>query len=421
MPFTRATIFPAVIGSLWLYTVAAPGQGVQEAGTAEREERAVQMSEGVYRRLNAIHEFLSNEDFDSALSRLDDLRAMRLSPYEEALVYQAYGFCYASQGDYDRAIEAFERCLDVDALPNDANQGMLFSLATLYSGESEFQKAIDTMRVWFSYAQEPVPADAYMVVGTAHAQLEQLTEALPYVQEAIARAAAPNEQWYVLELSILFDLEDYTAAAALLRDMVVYWPETARYWEMLANAYLELEDDENALATLMVAYQKGMLEEEAKLLSLARLNLYLDVPYAAGKLLDAEMSNGRVARNQRNLELLLSAWIAAREFESAAAVIDELAPLTDDGEYFMQKAQLLNELSDWAGVVEATEQALGKGGLADPGSALILNGVAHMQLGRFGDALAALERARDFDIARRNADAWIAYIRDRQRVADIPR
>jgi tetratricopeptide (TPR) repeat protein len=248
-----------------------------------------------------------------------------------------------------------------------------------------------------------------------------LTEALPYVQEAIARAAAPNEQWYVLELSILFDLEDYTAAAALLRDMVVYWPETARYWEMLANAYLELEDDENALATLMVAYQKGMLEEEAKLLSLARLNLYLDVPYAAGKLLDAEMSNGRVARNQRNLELLLSAWIAAREFESAAAVIDELAPLTDDGEYFMQKAQLLNELSDWAGVVEATEQALGKGGLADPGSALILNGVAHMQLGRFGDALAALERARDFDIARRNADAWIAYIRDRQRVADIPR
>jgi len=396
-------------------------QGLPEVGTAVREERSVQMSEGVYRRLNAIHELLGMEDIDGALTRLDDLREMRLSPYEEALVYQTYGFCYANQGDYDRAIEAFERCLGIDALPNDANQGMLYSLAGLYLSEGRFQDAIDTLHAWFGYAAEPVQAEAYMIVATSYGQLEQPRESLPYVQEAIRRADTPHEDWYLLELSIHFELGDYQSAADLLREMVLHWPETARYWEMLASAYLELEDDGNALAALTVAYKKGLIDEEAKLVNLAKLNLFLELPYEAGKLLEAEIDAGTVSPTRPNLELLLTAWTSAREFERAVEVIDELAPLADDGEFYMQKALLLNEQADWAGVVEATQQALEQG-LEETGNALILKGVAHMELGQYDQALAALREARETEIsARRNADSWIEYLRDRQQVAQDQR
>jgi len=392
--------------------------GVVEAGTAEREERSVQMSENVYRRLNAVHEFLGNDELDEAEARLDDLRDMNLSDYERALVEQSYGFIYAQRGDYAGAVAAFERCLALDALPNIANQGMLYSLAGLYQNENEFQKAIDTMRTWFSYAEEPVPADAYMLMGSSYAQLEELDSALPYVEQAIERAATPNESWYMLALSIHFERRDFTNAAALLREMVVLWPASARYWEMLASAYLELEDDSNALATLMVAYKLGLVTEQAKLLNLVRLNIFLDLPFEAGTILEAEMAAGRIEATEANLELALTAWTSAREYDRAIAVIERLAPLSDDGSYFMQKAQLLSEQADWNGVVEATEAALAAGGLEAEGETLVLQGMAQAELGRYDLALDAFQRARDFDdTARRNADAWIEYVRDRRQVA----
>ena len=406
--------------ALLLWLPAALGQGVQEAGTAVREERPVQMSENVYRRITAVHELLGSDDLDGAIERLDTLLEMRLSDYEEALVHQAYGFAYAQQGDYIRALASFEMCLALDALPNLANQGMLYSLAGLYANEGQFQKAIDTMTTWFSYAEEPVPADAYMLVGSSYAQTEQLGNALPYVQEANSRAETPNESWRMLELSIYFDpaFMDYEAAVELLQEMVVLWPDRPRYWEMLASAYLELEDDPNALATLMVAYKQGMVDEAAKLLNLVRLNLFLELPYEAAQILDTEMAGGRIEENADNLELLLSAWEGAREYARAVTVIDKLAPLSDDGEYYMRKAQLLAEQGNWPEVVEATGQALETGGLEATGQALVLKGMAHAELGEYDLALAAFDEARDFeDSARRNADAWIEYVRDRSQVA----
>ncbi len=407
-----------VVALLLRAPVVQAQDGVIEAGTAEREERSVQMSENVYRRLNAIHELLGSGDLDGAVSRLDDLGDMRLSRYEEALVFQSYGFAYAQQGDYIRATQAFERCLTLDALPNIANQEMLYSLAGLYQNESLFQKAIDTMSIWFGYAEEPIPSDAYMLVGSSYAQLEQPERALPYVQEANARAEVPNESWHMLELSFYFEEMDYANAVGLLRRMVVLWPQNARYWELLASAYLELEDDSSALATLMVAYKRGMVDEEAKLLNLVRLNMFLSLPYDAGALLEAEMAAGRIDTTEANLQLLLSAWTNAREYFKALEVIDRLAPLSDGGRYYMQKAQLLSEQGDWIGVVASTEEALLKGGLESPGQTLILKGMAYAELGEYDQALQVFGAAREFeDSARRNADAWIEYVRDRREVA----
>ncbi len=391
---------------------------VQQAGTAERKERSVSMSEAAYRRLSSVHELMAEEKFDEALERLKAMEKMALSDYEEALLFQTYGFVHAQQGNYGPAITAFERCLELDALPNVGQQGMLYSLAGMYASESRYQKVIDTMSTWLQFAQEPVAGDAYMLMGSAYAELEQLDQALPYVLEAIKRADKPKENWYQLALSIYFERNQYPPARDMLKTVVVYWPETERYWEMLSSVYLELKDDSNALATQMLAYKKGLLTSERKILNLVKLNIFLEIPYTAGEILEREMAAGRVETNQQNLELLLSAWTAAREFDRAIATIDRLGPLADDGEYFVQKAQLLYEKSEWQGVIEAGEQALQKGDIKGPGGVYVLMGMAYAEMAEYDGALKTLEKARDYDDnARRNADSWIAYVQDRRRVA----
>ena len=394
--------------------VQSTAQSISDIGTLTREEIPTQISEQVYDRLEAIHEFYAAGEIDEALDWVESLAARRLSAYEETLLQQILGFCYIQKNDIVRAIEAFERTLSLNGLRNDQQQEMRYSLAALYATEGQFEQAVETLGTWYAYAVEPVAADKFMLSGSSYARLSDFASALPYVEEAIRRSKEPNESWYTLELSIHFEFMDYSSAVDHLREMVVLWPDDASYWEMLASAYLELQDDEKALATFMVAYEYGLVDDEAKLLNLARLNLFLDVPYQAGLILDAGLADGTLEETQGNLELLLSAWTSARQFDEAIGVIDRLAPLTDDGAYYMQKAQLLNEQARWSDVVEAAGQALAMGGLDDTASTLVLKGMAQAELGLFEEALVSFEEATEFDTnSARDAEAWIEYVKDR--------
>lgn len=331
---------------------------------------------------------------------------------------QTYGFVYAQQGKYGPAIDSFEACIALDALPNIAQQGMLYSLAGLYGAEDRFKDAIDVMMTWFKFAQEPVAANAYMLVGSSYSELDDYLKALPYVMEAIKRSEEPKESWYQLALAINFERDDFVEAAKLLRTMVVIWPQEPRNWEMLSSAYLELEQDSNALATLMLAYQKGHIQEENKLLNLVKMNMFLDIPFEGGKILETGMQGGKIEKTQSNLELLLSAWTSAREFDKAIEVIDVLAPMVDSGDYYWQRAQLFNEKGDWPEVISSATQALQRGGLKRPGEAYVLMGMAHSELREFDRSIAAFEQAKKHgEDARRNAAAWIEYVNDRRQVA----
>ena len=416
--FRTDSLTQHLLGMLILF-IAQPTQVVAqhpaEIGTLVREEKPVVMSEPIYRRLEAAHELYGAGEIEQVLERLENLRNQRLSLYEASLVEQTFGFCYLQLGDVQRAIEAFERTLDLDGLQNLAQQEMRYSLASLYAAEGLFENTIATMSIWYAYAVDPVTADQFMLAGSSYAQLSEFANALPYVEEAIRRTEEPNESWHTLELSIHFELMDYASAAGHLREMVLLWPGSARYWDTLASTYLELQDDGNALATLMVAYEYGLIEEEAKLLNLIRLNLFLNVPYEAGEILEAGLADGRIDESLENLELLLSAWTGAREFDRAIAVIDRLAPLTEDGAYYVQKAQLLNEQARWVDVIEAADQALALGGLDDAGNTLLLKGMAQAELGRYDAALATFEEATGLSsTAAGSAAAWSEYVRDRR-------
>lgn len=399
-------------------TAFAQDTGVQQAGTATRQERNVSMTEPVYKRLTQIHELMGEGQLDEALKRLGALKGSRLSSYENALVLQTYGFVYAQQSKYGPAIDSFEACIALDALPNVAQQGMLYSLAGLYGAEDRHREAIKVMTTWFQFAQEPVAANAYMLVGSSYSQLNDYPEALPYVMEAIKRSQEPKESWYQLALSINFERKQFADAAKLLRSMVVFWPNKIRNWEMLSSAYLELKQDHNALATLMLAYQRGLIQEEKKLLNLAKMNMFLEIPFEGGKILETAMNSGKIERTQSNLELLLSAWTSAREFDKAIAVIDVLAPTVNSGEYYWQRAQLFNEKANWSEVISSATRALERGGLKRPGEAYLLMGMGHSELGQFDRAVAAFEQAKKHgDDSRRNATAWIDYVNDRRQIA----
>jgi tetratricopeptide (TPR) repeat protein len=390
----------------------------------ERKERGSLIGERTFRRLSAIHEQLGENQYADALKGLRALESGNLNDYESAMINETFGYVYAAQGKYDEAIPYFEKALQSDALPNAGHFGLMYSLAQLYAGQEKHQRTVDLMLEYLKFQCDP-PPQAYIALGSSYASLNRYNDALPYVRKAIEKAGdKAQESWYLLELAIYFEQKDFPSASRLLTAMIAKWPEKLKYWEMLSGAYQEQQKDLDALAALMVAYRKGLLYEvpgdqiEKKILNVVRMNIFVEVPFVAGEILEKEMAAGRIKADEKNLGLLLNAWTQAREFDRAVATIDRLAPMKSDGELYLQKAQLLAEKSDWAGTIEAARQAIEKGNLKKPGGAYLLIGIAANEMKDWQQSLDALKEARKYDEnTRRQASDWIKFVEDRMAVA----
>ncbi|MEO0615312.1 MAG: hypothetical protein AAFY69_04170 [Pseudomonadota bacterium] len=418
----RQFLFSIVLAALVGLTASASGYAQEELSDdreiLERDVKAQAMSEPIYKRLSAIHELMGEDQNAEAMQRSQALLENgRMNNYERALVLQAVGFIHANENRIEPAIDFFEQSLALNALQAQAQQGMLYSLASLYAAEGKFMKAIETAREWFKYEADP-KADAYMLIGSSFAQLEDYVSARPYVERAIARSDKPNEPWYQLLLAIHFETKQIPKAVPLLQQMVELWPDKERYWETLSGAHMELDQDRPALATMMVAYHKGMITEEDKLLSLVRLNMFLDIPFTGGQILEDGLDAGQIERKKETLTLLEQAWTAAQEYDKALAVMAELGELTGDPEYAIRQAKIYNELTRWEDVIASANRALEQG-YDDEGDAYLLIGTAYSEMGRLRDSLAAFKQAEDSGDAdqRKNARAWIGFVNDRLKIA----
>lgn len=395
-------------------SLAAPMVSAQEDQEKEDDKNTV-MSERAYKILSQAHDALGANNYAEAIAKLQQMETkLRLSEYERALVLQTYGFVYAQQSKYDEALRYFEQCVALDALPLKAQQGMLYSLAGLYANNQQWLKAVETIEKWLIAEPDP-PPEAYILIASSYAELKRYRDALPWIEKAIAATNEPKESWYQLMIAMYFELKEFRNAARTGRTMVAIWPDKKQNWEMLQGAYQELADDFNAMSTLELGYRRGVLVEESNIVNLARMKMFLEVPYDAAEILAKEMQAGRVERTTKNLELLLAGWEAAREFEKAVVIIDELAAAAPTGKLYARKAQLYQERNRWEDVVSSADQALERGGLTnkDEGTVLLLKGVALMELDRNQAAQDTFNRVtRLGGRAAEQAVSWINYLKD---------
>jgi tetratricopeptide (TPR) repeat protein len=381
----------------------------------ERPNSSRQFSYNVEKKFQGVSDRFGNGDLDGAMESLRSMMEWNLSKYEKAVVYQFMGFVYVQQNNIDEAIRVFKKVVDLNVLSNSQHQSTQFNLASLYGSQEKWDLAIETLMMFYKFQKEPV-SESYIMTGIAYFQKGQPLEALPYIHIANEKALKPKEQWLQLELAILFINKRYDEAIEVVTKLSTYWPEKEKYWETMAGTYMEMQKDADALAALSLGYKNDAISKAETLENLARLNLYLEIPYQAATLIEKNIDRGSIENNEKNLRLLLGAWTAAREFDKAIGVIDILAPLTGEGKLYIQKAMLLNENGDWKGVQDATEKALTDTGLENPGDVYILRGMAETELGNYDQAVESFSQAIELgsETNKRNAEAWIEYVSDRK-------
>ena len=407
----------ALVVACFASPCAAQGARVAEL---QRSEPGALMSERAFRRFEALTSLYAEARYAEAAGAAEAYLRAELNDYERAMGEQILGFALVALDRPAEAVARFERSIELDALPNAAHFNMMRSLAQLYAALEQWQKAIDMMSLYLAYQPEASGEDRIMM-GQSYVQLGRYRDALSWVRGAIERAGdAAGESWHQLELAIHFELGDHRAALRVLNTLVARWPDRLRYWEMMAGAHQVLNEDVEALAALMAAYNGGLIDAPAKLLNLARMNLYVGLPYQAGNILDEAIEAGVLDPGRDNLELLLQAWTAAREFERAATAVDRLALLTGDGDLLIRKARLMMEQNRWQAMLESARQGLELGNVSKPGEAWLMIGIALLELEQLRDSRQAFQRAQEFDAdSRRQAREWQRFVEEKIQVAEL--
>lgn len=367
------------------------------------------LTQGTYRRLMDIQELVDEKQYDQAIKEANGLLGDIKNDYEEAMVLQRIAYIYIYKEDYPSTIKYLEKALAKNAFSKQEEQATTIALAQTYLTQDNYKKVISLLDSYLKSNKE-LPPDAYILGAIAYTSLNQYREALPYAKKAIELSAKPNKDWHQLLLSIYYELNQYPNAAALLETMITYWPDEGEFWRNLASVYLELQDDDKALATLSLAYDQGMLVKEPYLLNLARLYILSETPYKAGLVISKGIDDKYIEANVKNLELLGTAWTQAREYEKAAEALGQAGAKSDNGDLYLRQARLYASMHKWDDVVTAVDNAMEKGDLKDPGAAYILQGMAAVEEDKYDKALVAFRKAEKFEDSEDQAKQWIRYV-----------
>jgi tetratricopeptide (TPR) repeat protein len=376
---------------------------------ANPRKSAGSMSESVYRAVQAATDLISKQKHTEAIEKLAKL-ADSGSDYEQAVVNYNLGFVYSSRNDLTDAAKSFARALELNALPQSQHEQLQYNLGQLYIVAGKFAEGIATLKTYMAESCAPVSAEAHLFLANALSQDKQYAEARTQIDQALAKAKAPKESWLQLKLAINYEMKDFKACAQSLVQLIGLVPHKPEYWKQLSGMFMELKRDTEALAVLALAERQGFIGKPNEIKNLYSVYMMLDLPLKAGMLVQQAIEQSKVPADEAHLEAIANAWINARETARAEATLKKLAAMVDRGDYHYKLGAMYGDEERWSDSKAALEKAIQKGGLKRTGEAWMRLAVAHYSLKDNRAAIAALQKAINYDESRKQAGEWLRHL-----------
>ena len=349
--------------------------------------------------LQDVREMMDEERYEEALVRLEGLlERIDGIPYDFALTNQYLAHVSVLLDDSNRAQEALEVALASDGLPRDLLESLNLFYGTVLLNNEEFELALRALETWYSLAQAPVASQLFSL-AFANFQNGNLQRAETLIDDAIGAAINPQESWYQLLYRALFEQKKYDRAEQVLQGLIERNPGNAGHWRMLASHYLQLEDSNHGLATLMVAYLDELIRTEGDLRQITSLWGYIDAPDKGARMMEQLIEEGRIQADAETLKQLANLWLMARERNNAITALQQAAGLSPDGNIYAMLGGIHFEDENWDEAYGAYQGALRQGELEEPMRISFLAGISAFRSGRNDDARAALEVVTEGDDA----------------------
>jgi tetratricopeptide (TPR) repeat protein len=172
------------------------------------------------------------------------------------------------------------------------------------------------------------------------------------------------------------------------------------------------EDYSKALSTFALAYHQGYLTKKSEFRALVQLYASSDVPFKAAQLQIKYMKSGLLDDNATDLAGLANTLQLAREYTEAAKYYGQAAAKSGDADYYRKQGVLLLTAEDYKGAIAALNKSL-ESGVDTEGKVHFSLMEANFYTGNYRQANVHANEAKKDPSLRRNALAWIPYIKQK--------
>ena len=173
------------------------------------------------------------------------------------------GFVYMDMEQYDQAISAFQKSIDLDSKAPFPWNG----LGNVYLKQKQYEQAISVYQKAIEI--NPEFASPWNGLGNVYRSLEQYEQAINAYQKAIELDPKYASPWNGLG-NVYRNQEQYEQAINAHQKAIELDPKYASPWNGLGYTYIRMDDDEKALAA---AQQAIVLFPETTFLKLLSLNI----------------------------------------------------------------------------------------------------------------------------------------------------
>lgn len=388
-------------------------------GADKKRRRTPALGARVYSQLARAQELADKGNVAEGLEVLDQVKSKSssLNSYEKAMMFNFYGFIYYNAERVDEALEAFEHVVKQDPIPESLEKSTLFSLSQLAMASGKYDKTLQYLEQWEQVEGGKIPVKNYVLKAQATYQQKDYNAAAAYIDQAIDLQVADGflaeENWYVLQRAIYFELKQPAKVAAVLENMVRLFNKP-EYWLQLGGMYGEIGEDAKQLAVLEAAFQQGYVTKRSDLRNLSQVYYLNGLPFKAAQVIEQGFELGALSKDDKTLSFLAQSYVGAKEYDKAVVTYQTLADISDTGVASQQIAEIRLQQGRFAETVAAAQAAVKKGKLDNPGNLYLALGMANFNLKQFDQALEAFEQAKEFKNAKKMAQQWLKFVEREQ-------
>ena len=389
---------------------------------ARKTRKTPALREKVFKELAKVQELTNPEEegakanFPEALKVLNKISAGttrgKWNQYELAQLYNYYGFVYYTLERFPEAIKYYKLVIaQSPQIPEGLEIGTLYTIAQLYFVQEDYKNAVINLKKWMALSPI-VGADAYVLLGQAYYQMNDMGQALTNVNIAVKRfedkGKVPKENWYSLQRALYYDKGDNKKVIEILEKMVRHFPK-ATYYKQLSGMFGAANREKDQLHMLDAAYQMGAVSKEKELLNLAYLYMGEDYPVRAAKVVEKGIKDKQIEATSKNLELLATAWRLAQEVKKSIPVMETAADKSAKGDLYARLAGIYLDNDRNKDAIKAGNTALKRKGIKRIDQLQIVLGMANANSGKYKTAINHFKAAAKDKRSKKFADQWITY------------
>ena len=359
----------AALGGVVVADASAQSRGGKKSQKAEqlfpqatRQEPEAKASSKLSKKLQKMIDVYNKDDFAQTRTLADEILATEgASDYDRALAAQL-----ASQAAYNlddtAATKAYlQQVLQFNGLDNNGHYQSMLMLAQLQLADDELEPGLATLDKYLSETKSAKPDDL-VLKGQALYQSERYQEAIPLLKQAVETAPEPKDSWIQLLMACYAETGQHAEAITLAERLVAKNPADKKAQVNLATVYSQAEQMDKAAGVLETMRKAGQLTEEREY-----RQLYITYANMDGRekdvisVINEGLEKGVLKPDYQTHLALAQSYYYSEQVPLAIEHWQKAAPLSKDGETYLNLARVLWQEGKVAEAKQAAQQALAKG------------------------------------------------------------